>query len=242
MDTQLQLWQILAANGAIGLGALIQSATGFGMGLVSVPLLALIDTALIPGPFIFSAIFQLSIMVFQNRRNIVRNQAMYMFSGVLPGTILAGWMLGRLQGEAMGTVFGVTILVAVVMSCWGIRVPLGRRSLWGAGTLCGIMGTISGMGGPPLIIVYQDEPGPRIRGNLGIVFLFSSLFSLAALSRNGLFDFHHAALGLLLIPGILTGTLLAPPFARFLDSDHLKPVLLFLTAMGAVALILRDLL
>ncbi|MBI9088037.1 MAG: hypothetical protein JEZ12_02340 [Desulfobacterium sp.] len=73
IETQLNLWQILAANGAIGLSAFLQSGAGFGMALVSVPLLALIDPGFVPGPFI---------------------------------------LVSLLQGQPMGIVFGITILIA----------------------------------------------------------------------------------------------------------------------------------
>lgn len=240
MDTQLHLWQILAANGAIGLGAFVQSTTGFGLGLMAVPMLALIEPTLVPGPFLLVALIQQILMILQNRRGIVADQVRDMGIGVIAGTILACLLLNMVQGHKMGIVFGTTILAAVLMSCCGFRVPLIRQSLWGGGLLCGIMGTISGVGGPPLILVYQHEPGPRVRGNLGLIFLLASLCALPALARSGHFGWHHALLGASLIPGILMGTLVAPPFARYLDRVNLRPILLALSTFGAMALIARD--
>lgn len=241
IDTQLHLWQILAANAAIGLGAFIQSGTGFGMGLVAVPLLALIDPGFVPGPFLLVALLQVVIMAFQNRDGIVASQAGNMLSGVVIGTALAFLLLNLMQGQRMGLLFGITILAAIMISCCGIRIPIVRPTLWSAGLLCGLMGTVSGVGGPPMILLYQNEPGPKVRGNLGVIFVFASLFSMVALTQSGHFGQHEAILGAILVPGIITGTLIAPPFRRYLDRTNLRPALLGLAAAGAIALIVKDL-
>lgn len=241
IETQLHLWQILAANAVIGLGAFLQSGAGFGMALVAVPLLALIDPGFVPGPFLLVGLLQVAIMAVQNRRGIVAHQVRNMLTGVIVGTALAFLVLNLLQGQPMGIVFGITILGAIMISCWGIRVPIVPPTLWIAGLLCGLMGTVSGVGGPPLILLYQSEPGPNVRGNLGVIFLFGALFSMVALARSGHFGQHEVVLGALLVPGIISGTLIAPPFRRYLDRTNIRPALLGLAAAGAIALIIKDL-
>lgn len=211
------------------------------MALVSVPLLALIDPGFVPGPFLLVGLLQVVIMAAQNRRGIVAHQVGNMITGVIIGTALAFLVLNLLQGQKMGIVFGITILVAILISCSGIRIPIVRPSLWSAGLLCGLMGTVSGVGGPPLILLYQNEPGPQVRGNLGVIFIVADLVSMAALTRAGYFGHHEVVLGALLVPGIITGTLIAPPFRRYLDRTNIRPVLLGLATAGAIALIVKDL-
>ena len=41
---------LAAATGVIAVGAVLQAATGMGTGILIVPLLALIDLSLVPGP------------------------------------------------------------------------------------------------------------------------------------------------------------------------------------------------
>ena len=173
------------------------------MALVSVPLLALIDPGFVPGPFLLAGLLQVVIMAVQNRRGIVAHQVWNMLKGVIIGTGLAFLVLNLLQGQTMGIVFGITILAAIMISCCGIPIPIVRPTLWSAGLLCGLMGTVSGVGGPPLIMLYQNEPGPKVRGNLGVIFLFGALFSMAALTRSGHFGQHEVVLGALLVPGII---------------------------------------
>jgi uncharacterized membrane protein YfcA len=241
IETQLPLWQILAANGAIALGAFVQSGAGFGMALVAVPLLALINTDFVPAPFILVGFLQVVIMAVQNRSGIVASQARNVLTGALAGCALAFLLLNQLQGERMGIVFGTTILAATMISCCGMKIPIVRPTLWSAGLLCGLIGTISGVGGPPLILLYQNEPGPHVRGTLGVIFAFALLFSMVALTWSGHLGQHEAILGAILVPGLVTGTLIAPPFRRYLDRTNPRPVLLTLAAAGAIALIVRDL-
>jgi uncharacterized membrane protein YfcA len=55
-------------------------------------------------------------------------------------------------------------------------------SLFGAGILSGIMGTLAGVGEPPMELLYQHQKGPVVRGTLagflGVGAMISLLFLL----------------------------------------------------------------
>jgi len=237
---QPEFWQILAANVAVAVGAFIQSGTGFGMGLMSVPLLTFIDPVFAPGSFLFASMFQNSVMIARNRQGIRRDWLAAILPGIVMGSAAAYFVLKNLKGSGVELAIGITILIAVAISAGGFRIALGRKTLVAGGTVAGMMSTVAGVPGPPLILLLQNEPGLQIRSNLGITFMSGSFASIVAFYLAGRFGLLHLLLGFSLLPGILTGSLLAGPFARLLDRSFLRPVLLVLVSFGGLALILRN--
>ncbi|WP_300668458.1 sulfite exporter TauE/SafE family protein [Desulfoluna sp.] len=240
MFQQPELWQILAANVAVAFGAFIQSGTGFGMGLLCVPLLTLINPVFAPGSFLLASMFQNSVMIVRNRQGIRKDWLAAILPGIVMGAAVAYVALKNLKGSGVELSIGITILLAVAISAIGLRVALGRKTLVAGGTIAGMMSTVAGVPGPPLILLLQNEPGLQIRANLGITFMAGSFSSIVAFYFAGRFGLLHALLGLSLLPGILTGSLLAGPFARLLDRSFLRPALLILVSFGGLALILRN--
>lgn len=240
MFEQPELWQIVAANVAVAIGAFIQSGTGFGMGLLCVPLLTLIHPVFAPGAFLVASLFQNSLMVARNRQGIRTDWLKAILPGAVLGSAVAYLVLSNLKGPGVELAIGVTILMAVAISAGGLRIAVNRVSLFIGGSLAGMMSTLAGVPGPPLIIIIQNEQGRQIRANLGLSFITASLASITALYFAGRFGLLHLFLGFSLIPGILTGTLLSGPFASLLDRSFLRPVLLSLVSFGGLALILRN--
>ena len=242
MFEQPEIWHILVANVVVALGAFIQSGTGFGMGLLCVPLLTLINPVFAPGSFLAASVFQNSLMIHRNREGIRKEWLASILPGVVMGSGVAFLLLSNLKGPGVELAIGVTILVAVAISAAGFCIPVNRPSLTAGGLFAGMMSTLAGVPGPPLIIIIQHESGRQIRANLGLSFITSSLCSICVLYFAGRFGLLHLYLGLSLIPGILVGTLLSGPFASILDRSFLRPALLGMVSFGGIALILRNLL
>ena len=240
MFQQPELWQILVANVVVAMGAFIQSGTGFGMGLLCVPLLTFIDPVFVPGSFLVASVFQNSLMVRRNWKGVRKDWLKAIYPGVVMGAGTAFLLLRNLKGPNVELAIGATILVAVAISAAGFRIVVNGRSLFTGGLFSGMMSAVAGVPGPPLIILLQNEEGRYIRANLGCTFIMSSLSSLCALYFVGRFGLLHFYLGLSLIPGILTGTLVARPFAGFLDRSFLRPLLLALVGFGGLALVVRN--
>ena len=86
--------------------------------------------------------------------------------------------------DGFSLLFAGLILAAVALSLARWRVRPTRRSLLVAGTLSGLMGTVTTIGAPPMGIVYQHAPGARTRGTLNAFFALGALVSLGALTSG----------------------------------------------------------
>jgi len=131
--------EILAANGVLALGSVLQAATGLGAGLVVVPLLALISLEFVPGPVILAALALAWLMAWQGRTVISYTGMPLLLGGLLFGMILGTSVLSQVSLDRLGVLFGVLILLAISVSVFGwpglcpvswARLPRSVRRCW----------------------------------------------------------------------------------------------------------------
>ena len=134
-------------------------------------------------------------------------------------------------------------LISPVAMEKGMRFAIreGGRTI-GAGTISGLMGTTSSVGGPPLALVYQKQMGPRIRGTLAVIFIFGAIISIISLAIIGRFGLKEIQAGVILFPGIIVGFLLSSRTARILDRGFTRPAVLLASSISGIIVILRNLL
>ena len=226
---------------AVVAGGVVQGAIGFGLSLIAVPVIGLIDPGALPGTMLILAIPFTAAMAFRERKDIDVRGFWLIAIGRLPGTVAAVWLLSVITEAELSIVIGVAVLVAVAFSVFAPAVPLGTATRLIAGAISGLMGTAASIGGPPLAIAYQRRPGPELRSTLAISFVAGSSISLVALLLSGHIDRGHLVLAAWLLPGLGLGLLLATKLHRFLDKAWLRPTVLTFGAISGVVAILRSL-
>jgi uncharacterized membrane protein YfcA len=147
---------LVVANLIVLAATAVQASVGLGFALVAVPLLALVDLDFVPGPSLFVSLFLALAMTSVGRAAIDKAELLRIAAGVALGTAGGAMVLVFLRPENMAQLFGALILAAVAISLTGRQLPLTTANLIGAGTVSGIMGTLSGIHGPPLALVYQS--------------------------------------------------------------------------------------
>jgi uncharacterized membrane protein YfcA len=232
---------LVAATTVIAVGAVLQAATGMGTGILIVPLLALIDLSLVPGPAVVASMALSLPMAFRGRQHLAYGDLQPLMAGVFAGCSIGAFGLAAIPAERVGIVFALVILVTVAVTSTGVRIPFNRRSLASVGVIAGVMGATSGVGAPPIALLYQHREGPELRPTLAFVYAASSVIIAGLLSVFGKFGLREAGLALLLVPGYLLGYVIARPLARILDRGYSRLAVLVLSAVSAVALLLRSL-
>jgi len=236
----MTLTMFFAGSAAVMLGAVLQAATGFGAGLIIVPLLALVSLEFLPAPLILASMSLSAIMAWQGRHHIVRQGLPALLAGLLAGIVLGAVSISAIPASRAGVIFGVLVLIAVAVSAFAPRAPRNVPVSLGAGALSGFMGTISAIGAPVLALLYQHEEGRALRATLGLLYFAGSVAMLVFLHFAGRFGAHEAVLGLWLIPAYASGFFLAAPMARVLDRGHTRIAVLLISCAAAVALIARS--
>jgi len=223
---------------AVVAGGVVQGSVGFGLSLIAVPVIGLIDPGALPSTMLILAIPFTAAMAFRERSNIDVPGFWLIAIGRLPGTAAAIWLLSIVTESELSIVIGIAVIVAVVFSVIAPEVPLGSVTRLVAGSISGLMGTAAAIGGPPLAIAYQRRPGPELRSTLAMSFVFGSAVSLGALAIVGHVEARHLILAAWLLPGLALGLFIATKLHHVLDKGWLRPaVLAFAAVSGAVAIL-----
>jgi uncharacterized protein len=223
----------------MAVGAALQAAVGLGLALFVVPLLALIDVRLIPGPMLLASVALALMMAHRGRAAINRRELTLSLIGLCRGTAIGAWGLSLVAPASLTKLFALLILVAVLVSLLGTGVRVSRSALLAGGGAAGIMGTMVGIHGPPIALVFQNAEPAQARAMLGAFFAVGYAISVVALAAVGLFGRQEFVLGLLLLPGVGIGYATAPLVGRFLDRRRLRIAILTISGASAVALLLR---
>jgi uncharacterized membrane protein YfcA len=219
----------------------LQGAVGFGANLLAAPLLVLIDPDLVPGSMLVSALALGLMMIARERSAFDRREVIVVMSGRVPGTAVGAGALVVLTSHALGILFGVLILLAVLLSLAPIHFRPTTASLVVAGTFSGFMATTIGVGGPPVALVYQRAKGPVLRSTLAMLFVLGGILSLTTLTLVGELSAAQAGAGLLLVPGAILGFALSSRLTPWLDRGWTRPAVLAVSAASAVAVLVKEL-
>lgn len=225
------------ALGTVAVGALTQGALGFGFGMLAAPVLAIVDDDLVPGAVLVLGVTVAAIIAWQERGALDWRGIRWALVGRVLGTVLGVLALSWLDAEDFAIVLGSFILVAVVLSVAGWHVRPTRSTLVGAGTVSGVMGTLTSIGGPPMALVYQRERAAQIRSTLAGFFLFGASLAIVSLTVSGQFGRGELVDGVRLLPGLLLGVVASRKLGRYLDNGWTRPALLALCTVAAIVLI-----
>ncbi|RSN63903.1 MULTISPECIES: sulfite exporter TauE/SafE family protein [Actinomadura] len=232
---------LIIGGAAALLGAIVQGSVGLGVGLVATPVVTMLYPSLMPGAIlVVAAVLPLATLAHEARHVELRGLG-WAFGGRAAGTPLGVWLVAAVPARALGVAVGLFVLAALAATAWTRDVPRNRRTLTAAGVVAGTAGTASGIGGPPMALLYQRESGPRVRATLALFFVGGCLLSLATLAAFGRLPGEQVAAGCALVPFVLAGFLAAAPLRRYLDAGRLRRALLAVVGASAMLLIVRNL-
>jgi uncharacterized membrane protein YfcA len=232
---------VLLALLVVTVCAAVHGAVGFGLNLLAVPLLLLVDPALVPGPALVAGL-AIAVLVAGRELTAVDRLASWAVVGLVPGTAAGLALLAVVPDRVLSLVLGLLVLVAVALSAARWQPTPSRPALLVAGTATGFLSTAAAIGGPPMALVYGRAEGARLRSTLSVVFVAASLVALGALTAVGRFDAGDLTTSLVLLPGVLAGFLLSGPLRRRVYPWSTRPAVLTLSAVAALGAVLQGLL
>lgn len=207
-------------------GSFLQGIIGYGVALFSAPLLFLVDPVLVPAPLIIvGGILPLLVLASSYRYIEVKDLA-FAWPGGLAGVVVAYGLISLLPDESWQVIFGGVIILAVAVSVLSSHFQPTRSVIAGASLVTGIMGTITGVGGPPLGLAYQNAQPQRVRGTLSAIFIPLSMMSLTALWLLGAFAWRDVLLAAMLLPAVLTGFALSRTVGHRLPASAFRAIML----------------
>ena len=236
----LAIVDLLLAAGAIVAGSVVQRASGVGGGFIIVPMLAMIDVAFVPGPMVLATIALSVLMAWREWEHVDFAAMPWILAGFVPGAAAGAWVLTIVAADYLGVVFGSVILIAVLITSLGLHPPLNRWTSVITGSISGVMGASSGIGAPPLAILYQRQSGPVLRATLAVLYTICSVLIVLLLAVLGDFGWQETVTGIALTPGFLIGYWLGAPLVKHIQGRGLRATVLLVSAAAAIALIVKS--
>jgi uncharacterized membrane protein YfcA len=231
---------LILAGMAVFVGAIVQGAVGFGLGLVGAPVLTLLNPDLMPGAIqVVNLTLPLFTLATEWRRVDWRGLG-FAVLGRVPGSVLGALVVVYVSVYTRGIFVAVMVLVAVALTARALSVPRNGVTITSAGFVSGITGTATGIGGPPLALVYQSAKGPQIRATLAMFFFLSAAQSLAILALVDELPSRALTTGAILIVPMVLGFLVSGPLRRYLDGGKVRAGVLVVAAASAAALIVQN--
>lgn len=222
--------------GVVFLAACLQASTGFGMGMLAAPVVAMVDPALLPATLILLALLVTVLVTVRERQHLDLRGTGWALVGRIPGSFLGAWLVALLSKEGLAWVVVIVVVTGLVLAIRGWAPEPVRLNLIAAGAASGIMGTATSIGGPPMALVWQGHRGSRLRGTMSAFFMVGSAISLAALGVAGAVSGHILTLALWLVPAVLGGYVASRFVNRFLNTARLRMLALGSSALGSLLL------
>ncbi|WP_428267392.1 TSUP family transporter [Haliangium sp.] len=183
---------LLVSAAVVALGACVQSAVGFGIGLVGVPLLLWAGRPLPEAVALMlgAAAVQTGYGTYVTRAHIVRRRALTMapmqWAGITVGVVGMGALTEYGPGTVKQIVSALVLLVILVRIAVRPRPTAALHPAWTAAAAgsSGAMAGLAGMGGPPLVLYAMAHgwPPDAFRGFLWCQFLLAVPALVAALA------------------------------------------------------------
>ena len=225
---------------AVTMGAVLQRVAGQGLGMLAAPVLALTVPQYLPASVLLVGLAVGLSSAAIDLGAVRLRELPPGFAGRTLGAVLAAVVATRLRDPQMlAMVVAVAIYLGIILSLIGIRVAIRPATLFPAGILAGLMGTLTAVGAPPMALLYQHEPARRSAAMQNLYFFFGMMVSIAALAVVGLIGMRHVALAGLMLPVVAVALFAAQRLAPRVQRAEIRPWALALSGLAATTLVIK---
>ncbi len=225
---------------AVTVAALIQGAIGVGFALVVAPLAAVLRPDLLPGAVLMLMVPLNAYVAWRERAFFDLPSTGWITAGRFAGTFAGLWILLVVTTPVLNLVVGVTTILAAIATKVAPKFTPNRTAFVGAGLITGVTETATGIGGPPLALVYQHHPAPTLRSTIALCFLIGEVFSLVALMLKGRLGWAQFSDAVLLGVPLVLGLLGSGWAVKKLNAARLRDALLAFAVVSGLVLIVQS--
>lgn len=231
---------VLALLGiALFVGSFVQSSIGFGINVVSGPVVLLVAPDLMPGALILCGQILPAIQVLRDGLDVNWRPLGWSLAARAATTPLGVWLVLVLDKRWLGFILGVLILITVALSVRSLDIRPTTPSAVIAGALSGVTGASAAVGGPFAALLFQHEPARRLRSTLAVSFLVGGTMSIIGLLPAGHLGSRDVLATAVWAPFVIAGYAAAGPAKRYLDGASMHSWVLGFCAVSAVVIIAR---
>jgi uncharacterized membrane protein YfcA len=225
-------------SSAIVAAAFVQGTTGVGFALIVAPVMGFAAPDLLPVSLLLLMLPLNAFFAWRERGAIDGVGAAWISGGRFVGTFGGASILAA--AAAYHHIFGgAATVLAALHSLFLPSFDPNRRTYVIAGVVTGITETATGIGGPPLALIYQHQPPATFRATIALCFLVGEVMSIALLWIAGQAARSQFANALAFVPALLLGAALSRLAHRRVNARVLRVFVLCFAAASGCVLLLR---
>ncbi|MBN1964335.1 MAG: sulfite exporter TauE/SafE family protein [Anaerolineae bacterium] len=226
----------------IWLAIFTQSFSGFGLALVSMPLLIGVVGLGVATPLVALVGLTAEGIILARYRQALNLRAVALFTAAsVVGIPLGVLALRQVSKVIILPVLGIVVAGYAVYALLNLRLPRLDGWQWsvGLGVIAGALGGAYNVPGPPVILygTARRWPPDEFKSNLQGFFLFNSLLVTAAHAVGGNYTPDVLRAYLVALPAIALGALTGFALAARVDAEHFRQIALVLLIGLGISLI-----
>ena len=219
--------------------AFLQGAIGIGFALILAPVLGLVAPWMLPVTLLVLMLPLNGLVAWRERAAVDWSGAGWITAGRFAGTFAGLWLLAVLSAGQLDLAVGWFTVAAALAALIAPRFDPGRPAALVVGLVTGVTETSTGIGGPPLALLYQHAAAPVLRATVAVCFLAGEVISLVMLVLAGQGTRAQWLGALALIPAVLAGTALSRMTHHRIGGKGLRVAVLVFALVSGALLIVR---
>lgn len=241
---QLTPLQIVFCITIIFLAYTVKGLSGFGSGLIAIPLLAF----MFPLTFVVPVLGLLSysgtlMQSFHLRKQVVWRDMLPLIPFSLLGIVIAIRLLMSVDANILVMALGVFVLLYSIYSSLPLSIHAGSRR-WAilAGSCGGMVGALFGTGGPfyVLYLKMRQLDKNQFRATIAMIFLFDGGARMTGYALNGLFTPQVLWMIAILLPVLFLGMYVGHHLHIKIDQQRFNQVISVLLMVSGIMLIVKS--
>lgn len=241
---QLTPLQIVFCITIIFLAYTVKGLSGFGSGLIAIPLLVF----MFPLTFVVPVLGLLSysgtlMQSFHLRKQVVWRDMLPLIPFSLLGIVIAIRLLVSVDANILVMSLGVFVLLYSIYSLLPLSIHAGSRR-WAilAGSCGGMVGALFGTGGPfyVLYLKMRQLDKNQFRATIAMIFLFDGGARMTGYALNGLFTPQALWMIAILMPVLFLGMYVGHHLHIKIDQQRFNQVISVLLMVSGIMLIVKS--
>ncbi|RUO68727.1 sulfite exporter TauE/SafE family protein [Idiomarina ramblicola] len=225
--------------------ALLQGVSGFGSGLLAVPILAL----WFPISVLTPALSVINIVVggwiyWKNREAARPSQWKWLIVSGVIASLVSGSLLLTVNEHFIKLTLGFVILTVAVILASGKQLPTAEHTPGhiAVGTGSGLLNGLMTLGGPPIVLFLANAriPKQQFRATLSLFFCCIAIANVANFSRQHIYAEPHFYLILALLPCALIGASVGQKLQHHVSERRFRQLTLVLMILSGLSVVMQS--
>ncbi len=220
-------------------GGAIQGLTGFGFGLVTVPIFIIfMEPRMVVPMDLIHGTLQPLIILFDTYKSLQFKRILPLMIAGICGLPLGAVVLQTLDGVVLKLIIGLLIVVFGVAFLSGFqhKAKKERIAFLPIGFISGLLNSSTALSGPPIILFFTNQGLTKqvFRANIVGYFIVLNLSTYPVFIYNGLLTTETVKYALILMPGMLAGVFTGIKLASKINEQVFRRIALIVVIIAGL--------